>query len=82
VQEDFYRFTHIVALDLENLDTLEALKPIDATAMLSLLLDHVERRKGEAVADPYYGGAAGFDVTWEDVTIGARGLARRIAKEG
>ena len=48
---------------------------------LSLLLDYVEGRKGEAVADPYYGEAAGFEVTWADVTTGAEALARRIAEK-
>ncbi len=36
---------------------------------------------GQAVADPYYGEAAGFEVTWADVTIGAEALARRIAEK-
>ncbi len=77
--EDFRRFTHIVALDAENLASLRALRPRDATAELSLLLDHVPGREGEAVADPYFGGESGFAVTWSDVTLGAEGLARRIA---
>jgi len=80
--KDFFRFTHIVALDFDNLAHLERMRPDDATAELSLLLDHVEGRAGEAVADPYYGGADGFDVTWAEVTAGARGLARRIAGAG
>ncbi|MEI9982805.1 MAG: low molecular weight protein-tyrosine-phosphatase [Aliidongia sp.] len=66
--EDFRRFTHIVALDRQNLAALAAMRPADSTAGLSLLLDHVEGRKGEAVADPYYGDEAGFEVTWADVT--------------
>ena len=40
-----------------------------------------EGRKGEAVADPYYGDEASFEVAWSDVTLGAQGLARRIAQE-
>ncbi len=79
-QKDFRRFTHIVALDLENLAVLKSMMPKDSTASLSLLLDHVEGRKGEAVADPYYGGEDGFDAAWADVTAGARGLARRLAE--
>jgi protein-tyrosine phosphatase len=79
--EDFRRFDHIVALDAENLTNLRALKPADATAQVSLLLDHVPGREGEAVADPYYGGDAQFDVTWRDVTEGAQGLARTLAEE-
>jgi protein-tyrosine phosphatase len=80
-QEDFRRFSHIVALDEQNLADLIAMRPADGTADLTLLLDHVEGREGEAVADPYYGEEAGFHVTWGDVTTGAEALARRIAAE-
>lgn len=77
--EDFRRFDHIIALDAQNFADLMAMRPADATAELSLLLDHVPGREGEAVADPYYGEDEHFDITWEEVTLGARGLARRIA---
>lgn len=76
---DFRRFTHIVALDLQNLADLESLKPADATAQLALLLDFVPGREGEAVADPYYGGSEGFDESWALVANAARHLAQRIA---
>jgi protein-tyrosine phosphatase len=79
--EDFRRFDHIVALDRKNLAVLKAMRPADATAKLSLLLDHVEGREGQAVADPYYGEEDGFDVTWADVTEGAKALACRIIAE-
>ncbi len=72
---DFRRFTHLVAMDHDNLANLRRIAPPDATAKLSLLLDHVEGRAGQAVADPYYGEDDGFDVTWADVTDGARALA-------
>ncbi len=78
--DDFRRFSHIVALDSENLAALHALKPKDGTAAISLLLDHVQGREGEAVADPYYGGEEGFEVTWADVPPGARALARLLAE--
>ena len=78
---DFARFDHIVALDTKNLADLEAMRPPGSRADLSLLLDHVAGREGEAVADPYYGDDGGFDVTWADVTAGANGLLRRIAEE-
>jgi protein-tyrosine phosphatase len=80
--EDFRRFDHIVALDMQNLRDLEAMRPADGRAELSLLLDHVEGREGQAVADPYYGGEAHFDAAWADATEGARGLARLIAATG
>lgn len=78
-REDFHRFDHIVALDARNLADLAAMRPADGKAELSLLLDHVAGREGQAVADPYYGAEEGFDVTWAEVTEGARALARRIA---
>jgi protein-tyrosine phosphatase len=77
--DDFRHFDHIVALDAQNLRDLKAMQPSDGKAELSLLLDHVEGREGQAVADPYYGGEGHFDVTWSDVTAGAKGLARRLA---
>ncbi|WP_332678132.1 low molecular weight protein-tyrosine-phosphatase [Brevundimonas sp.] len=79
---DFRRFTHIVALDHDNLSSLRELAPSRATAELSLLLDHVEGRTGQAVADPWFGDEAGFEVTWTQVTAGARGLAQRFSRTG
>lgn len=76
---DFERFDRIVALDANNLADLKAMQPAGSKATVSMLLDHVPGREGEAVADPYYGDESGFDVTWADVTDGARGLLRMIA---
>jgi protein-tyrosine phosphatase len=75
---DFDRFDRIVALDPDNLADLEALRPAKSRAGLSLLLDHVAGRAGEAVADPYYGGESDFDLAWRDVREGARGLAQAL----
>ena len=80
--DDFRRFDHIVALDSRNLEDLEALRPTGAKARLSLLLDHVDGREGQAVADPYHGDDSHFDATWDDVSAGAEGLARRLAAGG
>ncbi|GAA0634311.1 low molecular weight protein-tyrosine-phosphatase [Brevundimonas lenta] len=78
---DFRRFTHIVALDHENLANLKKLRPADATAGLSLLLDYVEGREGQAVADPWFGDDAGFEVTWTEVTAAAQGLLARLSRD-
>ena len=78
--EDFRRFDHIVALDAQNLADLRRLQPLNGKAELSLLLDHVDGREGDAVSDPYYDGDEHFDETWRDVTEGAKGLARKIAE--
>ena len=78
--EDFWRFDHVIALDEQNFASLRAMRPEGARAELSLLLDHVPGRAGQAVADPYHGDASHFDETWRDVTEGARGLARTLAE--
>ena len=80
--EDFRRFDQIVALDSDSLRDLERLRPPDGKARLSLLLDHEEGRRGQAVADPYYGDDSHFDAAWADVCVGAEALARKIAGGG
>lgn len=76
--DDFTRFTHIYALDADNLAGLHAVAPANATAQVALLLDTVPGRAGQAVRDPYYGDAAGFDVTWSEVTEAARAIAAAL----
>lgn len=75
---DFRRFTHLIALDHDNLAALRKLAPADSAAELSLLLDHVPGREGQAVADPWFGDEAGFETTWAEVEAAARGLAARF----
>lgn len=76
--EDFHRFDHIIALDRDNLRALETMQPLTGRARLSLLLDHVEGREGEAVADPYYGRDEHFDRTWADVWEATGALVRTL----
>ncbi len=76
---DFTRFTHIFALDSQNLADLRRLSPSDATAELALLLDMVPGREGQAVADPYYGDESGFEITWRDVSAAADALIKRLS---
>lgn len=75
---DFHRFTHIFALDEENLANLRRLRPDGAPAHLGLLMDLVRGREGHAVADPYFGDDAGFSLTWSDVSAAARALVERL----
>ncbi len=76
--EDFRRFTHIYALDSDNLRALRRLRPADGRAHLSLLMDRVPGREGTGVTDPYYGEDAGFDVTWDDVSRAARAIVAEL----
>jgi protein-tyrosine phosphatase len=72
--EDFRRFTHIFALDADNLKNLRRIRPSDGDAQLRLLMDMVPGREGTGVVDPYFGDDAGFDLTWDDVTRAAKAI--------
>lgn len=77
---DFGRFTHILALDGQNLSDLRAIAPSHTTARLSLLLDHVPGMEGSAVADPYWGEADDFARTWADVSLAAEALVTLLRR--
>lgn len=77
--QDFNRFSHIYALDHDNLRDIGTLAPARSAAEISLLLDCVPGREGSAVADPYYGGEEHFEETWKDVTLAAAELVRRFS---
>jgi protein-tyrosine phosphatase len=81
-REDFYCFTHIIAMDEANLAGLSARSPRDATAQVALLMDAVEGRKGKPVVDPYHGDEALFARVWEDIATASEALAARFAREG
>jgi protein-tyrosine phosphatase len=76
--QDFQRFSHIVALDHENLSALRRMKPSGSEAAISLLLDHVAGREGEAVDDPWYGGPADFERAWAEISEGVKALALKL----
>ncbi|GAA4036946.1 low molecular weight protein-tyrosine-phosphatase [Parerythrobacter jejuensis] len=78
VRGDFTQFTHILALDHSNLQNINAIRPNDAPAHVSLLMDMVPGREGAAVADPYYGGEENFTDTWEDVWMAAQSLVQQL----
>ncbi len=78
--EDFLRFTHILALDGQNLRDLGRIAPAGHGAHLSLLLDMVPGREGAAVKDPYYGGPEDFAETWADVSAATRALVERLTR--
>ena len=52
---DFYEFDVIVAMDHSNMANLRAVRPVDASARLVMMLDYSQASVDE-VPDPYYGG--------------------------
>jgi protein-tyrosine phosphatase len=79
---DFDAFDHVIAMDHSNLSNLQALSPMDATAKLSMLLDHLPGHEGRAVSDPYYGDVADFEACWCEVDAAVRELAKQLADSG
>ena len=75
---DFERFTHIFAMDHQNLANIEAIRPEGSQAHVSLLLDMVPGREGAAIADPYYDGEEQFEATWEDVSEAAEAIVAKL----
>jgi len=57
-QRDFYNFTHILASDKANLDSLLRMKPSDSTAEVKLWGSYLDDKP---IADPYYGSIKGFE---------------------
>ena len=77
---DFYRFTHIFAMDKANLAGIHARAPRDATARIAMLNDVLEDRVNQPVADPYYGTAEDFAAVWNDIALATEAIALRLAR--
>lgn len=72
---DFAEFDHLVAMDRENLRTLERLMDeVGGAASLSLLRDHDPEPGDGDVPDPYYGGGHGFDHVFRMIRRSAEAL--------
>lgn len=74
---DFARYDLILAMDNDNLQRLEALRPAGSKAELDLFL----RRYGvsvDEVPDPYYGGEQGFETVLDLIEQGVVGLVDEL----
>ena len=80
-RDDFFNFSHIIAMDRANLEALRARAPRGATAKMAMLLDAVDGRHGEPVADPYYGDMAAFEAAWSVIEMGAQAWTDRLLRE-
>jgi protein-tyrosine phosphatase len=80
---DFEDFDLILAADAANLRDLRRLAPdADAAAKLHLLREFDPASAGTTdldVADPYYGGASGFDDVFDQIAAACTGLLDSIA---
>lgn len=80
-REDFLRFDYILAMDQDNLENLERVRPAGPhRAELTLFLSHCPDLEVCEVPDPYYGGAEGFELVMDLVEAGCRALLDRIVE--
>lgn len=77
--DDFRRFDYMLAMDQDNLLTLEARCPPDCQAHIGLFLDFAGY-EGKAVPDPFFGGARGFDEALDLIEAGADGLVATLRR--
>lgn len=77
--QDFYRFSHVIAMDRANLEGIKARRPRDATAEISLLLDWFDGYQGQGIPDPYYGDETDFLQAWSLIAQATDQVASRIA---
>jgi protein-tyrosine phosphatase len=78
--EDFLRFDLILAMDRDNLEELEAMRPADSRARVQLFLEYAPELGRTEVPDPYYGDARGFEEVLNLSAAASRGLIAALQK--
>ncbi|MBK6850185.1 MAG: low molecular weight phosphotyrosine protein phosphatase [Burkholderiales bacterium] len=79
--DDFEAFDLVVAMDDDNLESLQQICPPEAAHKLVLLLDFAPQADQPQVPDPYYGGPAGFERVLDLVELGCDGLLQYLQSQ-
>jgi protein-tyrosine phosphatase len=72
--DDFARFDLILAMDVENLRELQAMRPRNSPAAVKLFLEYSPDSARRDVPDPYDRDAAAFEEVLDLTTAASRGL--------
>ncbi|MBR8536346.1 low molecular weight phosphotyrosine protein phosphatase [Carboxylicivirga sediminis] len=76
---DFEHFDYIIGMDNQNIDDLYQLAPNEQLAKkISKMTDYCTRHQHDSVPDPYYGGAAGFELVLDLLEDACEGLLEHI----
>lgn len=81
IADDFEKFDHILAMDTDNLYSLQDISPETGKADLRLFLTYAPNRKERDVPDPYYGKVEGFNHVIDLVEEASDGLLAKIKEE-
>lgn len=78
IEDDFYRFDYVLAMDRDNYAHLESLCPPGHEHKLHLFLGFANGLDVDEVPDPYYGATAGFERVLDLIEAAAEGLLADI----
>jgi protein-tyrosine phosphatase len=78
---DFEYFDLILAMDRENLRTLERRAPPESRDRLRLFLEFAPEAGVSEVPDPYYGGPNGFEDVLDLIEAASRGLIKHLRRQ-
>ena len=76
--KDFETFDLLLAMDSDNLASLQRRCPVQHQHKLRLLLDYAPQPEVSNVPDPYYSNAQGFDRVLDLCESGAKGLFNHL----
>ncbi|MFP6559531.1 low molecular weight protein-tyrosine-phosphatase [Paraburkholderia sp. B3] len=71
---DFERFDFVVAMDDANITALQKVAPPAARDKIRLLMEFAPQLDTRIVADPYFGGEAGFETVLDQCETACEGL--------
>ncbi|WP_430817745.1 low molecular weight protein-tyrosine-phosphatase [Carboxylicivirga sp. RSCT41] len=80
--DDFEYFDYIIGMDDQNMDDLYHLSPNDTSEKISKMTDYCTQHSNTSVPDPYYGGAAGFELVLDILEDACAGLLNHIEEDG
>jgi protein-tyrosine phosphatase len=78
-EQDLHDFDYVVAMDRDNLRSLERMAAASgAEAHIQLLRAHEPDPDSDEVPDPYYGGVSGFETVYQIVRRSCEGLLAHL----
>jgi protein-tyrosine phosphatase len=78
---DFRDFDYILAMDDDNMTSLQERCPAESLSKVQRLTDYAPNGQFDSVPDPYYGRGDGFQRVFDIVASASTGLLRHIQEE-
>ncbi|MFM2319182.1 MAG: hypothetical protein RLZZ215_1803 [Pseudomonadota bacterium] len=78
---DFTEFDYVLAMDLQNLQALQAHAQARQAQNLRLFMEFASRWREREVPDPYYGGSQGFERVLDMIEDASEGLLEHLIRQ-